>query len=165
MSARTPLGITFALLLLLSLTGCSTLTGSSDSAVSAPAMGASQPFFPSGIYDIQIPAEMEMNRGETMFINTASYAGGVLVYDGRVDIASLADFFETTMKKNGWTLAGSIRYKNVLLAFVKPRKSCTVKIVDSGIAFKTKLSIYLTQDSSLQTGVNQPTSDNLPLIR
>ncbi|MEW6428147.1 MAG: hypothetical protein AB1568_08960 [Thermodesulfobacteriota bacterium] len=163
MSLRKPLSLALALLLLLSLSGCSTLTASSDTATADPATGGSQPFFPSGIYDIQIPAELEMNRNESMFINTASYAGGVLVYDGRVDIASLADFFETTMKKNGWTLAGSIRYKNVLLAFIKPNKSCIVKVVDAGVAFKTKLSIYLTQDSTVQG--NGQNSDSGLLIR
>lgn len=130
----------------LSLTGCSTLQNSQAAGTEEGANAAMPPYFPDGVKDVQIPSELELNRGESMFINTSSYNGGILCFEGRVEVDSIADFFLTTMQKNGWKMAGSIRYKNVLMAFVKPNKSCIVKIIDTGISFRTKVNIYYTED-------------------
>lgn len=130
----------------LPLASCSTLQNSSSAANGKQSSSAMPPYFPSGVTDVQIPAELELSRDDSMFINTSSYNGGILVFEGRVDVESVADFFETTMQKNGWKMAGSIRYKNILMAFVKPHKSCIIKIIDTGYAFKTKVNIYYTED-------------------
>lgn len=137
----------YVLIMLLSLggAGCSTLQSES----AEPSQGGSAvmpPYFPSGVKDIQIPAELEMKPDDSMFINTSSYIGGILSFEGRVDMESLADFFVATMKKNGWKMTGSIRYKNVLMAFVKPHKSCLIKITDTGLSMKTQATIYYTED-------------------
>jgi len=134
------------LLASLPLTGCSTLQNSSGSAEGQQSSSAMPPYFPSGVTDVQIPAELELSRDDSMFINTSSYNGGILAFEGRVDVDSVADFFHTTMQKNGWKMAGSIRYKNILMAFVKPNKSCIIKILDTGLTFKTKINIYYTED-------------------
>jgi len=138
--------VTTFILLLFVLTGCSTMSNRPSEQEGASQARENQPFFPRGVNDIQIPSELKLDRDSSMFINTASYVGGIMTYEGRVEIDSLADFFITTMQKNGWKMAGSIRYKNNLLAFVKPRKSCIISIFDQGISFKTKVSIYLTDD-------------------
>ena len=130
----------------LQLTGCSTLQHPSNSANGQRSSSAMPPYFPSGVTDVQIPAELELSRDDSMFINTSSYNGGILAFEGRVDVESVADFFLTTMQKNGWKMAGSIRYKNILMAFVKPNKSCIIKIFDTGLAFKTKVNVYYTED-------------------
>ena len=137
----------FSLCLTLLLPACSTLQPSgSDSDQTSSSSTAMPPFFPSGVKDIQIPADLELRRDDSMFINTASYNGGILSYEGRVEIESLADYFTSTMKKNGWKLAGSVRYKNVLLAFVKPNKSCIIKILETNLTWKTQTYIYYTED-------------------
>lgn len=142
--------LTGLLLASLSFTGCSTLHNSSSSADGQQSSSAMPPYFPSGVNDVQIPAELELNRDDTMFINTSSYNGGILSFEGRVDTDSVADFFLTTMQKNGWKKAGSIRYKNILMAFFKPNKSCIIKIIDTGLAYKTKVYIYYTDDMETQ---------------
>ena len=130
---------------LLPLTGCSTLQ-SPAATTEEQSSSAMPPYFPSGVKDVQIPAELELNREDSMFINTSSYNGGILTFEGRVEVNSVADFFLTTMQKNGWKMAGSIRYKNVLMAFVKPHKSCIIKVINTGISFKTRVNIYYTED-------------------
>jgi len=136
------------LCLLLALgSGCSTLAPTSGGENADQTTSENQPYFPSGVTDIQIPSELSLVRDNSMFINTASYNGGIMTFEGRVEIGSLADYFITTMKKNGWSLAGSVRYNNVLLAFVKPAKSCIITIQGRGVSFKTRVSIYLTEDT------------------
>ena len=139
------LGLAALLSALLPLTGCSTLQ-SPAATTEEQSSSAMPPYFPSGVKDVQIPAELELNREDSMFINTSSYNGGILTFEGRVEVNSVADFFLTTMQKNGWKMAGSIRYKNILMAFVKPNKSCIIKIFDTGLAFKTKVNVYYTED-------------------
>jgi len=134
----------FLLFLLLTLSACSTLqSDGSDSDQSSSSMA---PYIPSAVRDIQVPAELEFNRDDSMFINTASYNGGILSFKGRVEVESLTDYFTASMQKNGWKLAGSIRYKNVLLAFVKPNKSCIIKISETDLKWKTQVYIYYTED-------------------
>jgi hypothetical protein len=140
-----PMIYALVVLLLLGGAGCSALqTDSTESSQGSSTV--MPPYLPSGVKDIQIPAELEMKPDDSMFINTSSYIGGILSYEGRVDMESLADFFVATMKKNGWKMTGSIRYKNVLMAFVKPHKSCLIKIMDTGLSMKTQVSIYYTED-------------------
>ena len=137
----------FSLCLLLLLSACSTLQSSgSNGEPGSSSSTAMPPFFPNGVKDMQIPAELELRRDDSMFINTASYNGGILSFEGRVEIESLADYFTTTMQKNGWKMAGSIRYKNVLLAFVKPNKSCIIKLLETNLTWKTQVYIYYTED-------------------
>lgn len=137
-------------LLLLALTGCAQLgLGGSSSSESAPptdTAAANQPYSPAEFRDLIIPGELVWNRDKSMVIKTDSYAGGVLNFSGKVDINSLSDFFAKSMERNGWKLAGSIKYKQVLLAFVKPAKTCTITIADSEFGLKTEVNVYVTED-------------------
>ena len=142
------------------LAGCSTLQNSSTTTEEGT-NSSMPPYFPSGVKDVQIPSELELNRQDSMFINTSSYNGGILAFEGRVEIDSIADFFLTTMQKNGWKMAGSIRYKNVLMAFVKSHKSCIIKIIDTGISFKTKVNIYYTEDMEDGTATSLHSSEEI----
>lgn len=136
-------------LALLSLTGCAQLgLGDSSSSESAPPAetAANQPYSPSEFRDLIVPGELAWNRDKSMVIKTDSYAGGVLNFSGKVDINSLSDFFTKSMERNGWKMAGSIKYKQVLLAFIKPAKTCTITIADSEFGLKTEVNIYITED-------------------
>ena len=72
-----------------------------------------------------------------------------------IDINSLAEFFIASMPKNGWKMAGSAKYKNVLLAFVKPNKTCTIAINDSEFGLKTDVFVYMTEDITNNNGLTQ----------
>jgi hypothetical protein len=104
------------------------------------------PYYPTDFKDIMVPAELNWNREKSMSIRTASFAGGILNFSGRVDINSLTDFFIAGMQKDGWKLSGSIKYKNVLLAFTKPQKTTLISIYPSELGYKTDVSIYVTED-------------------
>jgi len=140
----------FLLFLILALSACSTLQ--SDGSESDQQSSGMAPYIPSMVKDIQIPSELEFNRDDSMFINTASYEGGILSFKGRVEVESLADYFTASMQKNGWKLTGSVRYKNVLLAFVKPNKSCIIKISEPDLKWKTQVYIYYTEDLQTAAG-------------
>jgi hypothetical protein len=143
-----------SLLLLVALllpTGCAELDlGSSlgqDSTSAEPVAAAEpEPYYPTDFKDILVPSELTWNREKSMSIRTASFAGGILNFSGRVDINSLTDFFIASMQKDGWRLSGSIKYKNVLLAFTKPQKTTLISIYQNEFGYKTEVSIYVTED-------------------
>lgn len=126
--------------------GCaSVLQGqsSSDAPVStAPSSVGANPEFK----DILVPNELNWDREDSMLIKTASFEGGVLSYNGRVDVQSLADFFVNNMQKNGWTLMGTVKYKNVLLSFTKPNKTCLISIFEPTLSINAKVIIHVTND-------------------
>ena len=145
---------------LVTLSGCAELGmgGSSDQAhspdpfASSAATSAEQPYRANEFPDIMIPSEFSWNREKSMIVRTDSFAGGVLQYTGRVDISSSADFFSNTMPRNGWKLAGSTRYKNVLLAFTNPNKTCTIVFSEDKLLMRTEIAIYVTEDIAAGRG-------------
>jgi hypothetical protein len=132
-----------AVLGLFSLSGCAGMNLGGQGAES-PIQEA--PYFAHEFSDLLIPKELHWNRDKSMFVRTESFAGGVLHYSGRVDLDSVADFFSNTMVKNGWKMVGSAKYKNVLLAFVKPDKTCTIIIGESDLRYRTEVHIYINED-------------------
>ncbi len=147
----------FAITSLVALSGCAELgmgsntdqaAASSDPFASSAASAAEQPYRANEFPDILIPNEFSWDREKSMIVRTDSFAGGVLQYTGRVDISSSADFFSNNMPKNGWKLAGSTKYKNVLLAFTKPNKTCTIVLSEDKLLMRTELAIYVTSDTS-----------------
>jgi len=141
---------------LIALSGCAELgmggnsdqKASSDPFASSAASSAEQPYRANEFSDILIPSEFSWDREKSMVVRTDSYAGGVLQYDGRVDITSAADFFSNNMPRNGWKLAGSTKYKNVLLAFIKPNKTCTIVLSENKLLMRTEIAIYVAEDIS-----------------
>ena len=113
-----PVYVVVSAVFLLLLAGCAnfgSLGGDSQDEYAT----ASQPYYPPDFREILIPDGLEMNREDSMFVKTNSFNGGVLVFDGRVDVISLSDFFEGSMPKNGWKLSGVVKAKNYLLIFKK----------------------------------------------
>jgi len=144
-----------ALISLIAFSGCAEmgLGGNSDPGLApTPSTSSSSlntpPYRANEFSDLLIPSELSWDREKSMLVRTESFAGGVLYYSGRVDIASLSDFFTNNMGKNGWKLAGSAKYKNILLAFVKPNKTCTILLSEDKLFMKTEVSVYLAEDTS-----------------
>lgn len=149
-SAATALSLLLLLTILFFLSNCATLGLDNNDEVAkttAPdAVSGSQPYYPTDFKDLLIPAELTWNRDETMTIRTASFAGGILNFTGRVEVNSLSDFFIGSMAKNGWKLAGTIKSKNILLTFTKPHKTCMFKISETDFTMKTNVYVYITED-------------------
>jgi hypothetical protein len=133
---------------LLFLTGCQPLDSRETAdAGHAPAnssnMVTTEPYYPVDFRDLLIPGELEWNREKSVSINTSSFNGGILTFSGRVEVNSLTDFFINGMKKDGWSITGSVKSRDVLLAFIKENSSCMIKIVEGGALGKTEVTVYI----------------------
>ena len=146
-----------AITALITLTGCvlpfDGNQGGADSSHATPATSAasvvgSEPYYPSDFRDLLIPGELEWKRDKSVSINTESFTGGILNFTGRVEVNSLTEFFINGMKKDGWQTIGTVKSENVLLAFIKDKSSCMIKIDEGGTLGKTEASIFITHKNN-----------------
>ncbi|NOX25473.1 MAG: hypothetical protein GXP59_05055 [Deltaproteobacteria bacterium] len=140
---------------LLLLTGCakmhSTNTAATATAPKTETKG-SESYFPSTFNDFEVPSELKLDSKHTMFINTSSFTGGIIVLEGRVEATSLADFFVNSMQKNNWVLTGEVRYNSILLSFTKPNKNCMISISNDSYSYNTKVNAYISESNQPQGG-------------
>ncbi len=146
------IGMAFLLLLtaMIPFTGCSKKSavppGDADALPSVS-------MFAGDLQDIELPTELEWDRTKSMVIKTESFHGGVWHYSGRVEPLSLKDYIVSSMHNNKWKLVGESTASDILLAFVKPNKTCMVVITDSKMG-KTRLTLYVTVDRTAAAGLN-----------
>ena len=138
---------------LLLLGGCSG-TGMGKSELD-PGAAALPPVsgFADDIQDIVLPTELEWDRADSMTIKTESFRGGIWHYTGKVEVISLKDFMVSAMQDHKWKLVGEATSKNVMLAFVKPNKTCMMVIADQNFG-KTGLTLYVTIDKTAAASLN-----------
>jgi hypothetical protein len=98
--------------------------------------------------DIELPIEMVLDPELSMAMRTDSFQGGIHVYSGRVQIGSLRDYLIAAMRNHKWKLVGEASYKNAMLAFTKPNRTCMVILSEdsAGILGKTQANLYVTVD-------------------
>ena len=142
-----------ASLLLILLAGCTTIGG--QDAATPEGTNTAQSYFPTKFRDFEVPNELKIDREKTLFINTSSFNGGVVNLSGRLEVESLAEFFVQAMQRNGWKLLGEAHYKNDILAFTKPNKSCMITLYAGEFGSSTKVYAYLTEDLSAGGGGGQ----------
>lgn len=96
--------------------------------------------------DIEIPADLTVE--ESRSIRTASFRGGLHRTKTSLDVDSLRNFMIRSFESAGWTVAGEADYDQVMLAFVKPNKTCMVMIYRSagGSFGSTYADFYITDD-------------------
>ncbi len=151
-------GFVFGLIavLLFALTGC--ILGTSQTTATPLSMddGSMEDFASTvGNYeDIELPSEMKYSNKNSMSIRTDSFRGGIIHYEGRVEILSLKDFIIASMKKNKWKLAGEVSSRNVILAFTKPSKTCMMNIEPHNALSATTLTMYVTVDVTAAKSLN-----------
>ncbi len=109
--------------------------------------------FADDIKDITLPSELVWDRKNSMAIKTESFRGGVFCYRGKVEVMSLKDYLVASMQDNKWRLVGETASKNIMLAFVKPNKTCMMVIAD-GMFGKTDLTLYVAIDKTAAAGMN-----------
>lgn len=141
----------FACLLLVS-SGCAGPMGQSTVEAGDPALPPVSGFA-DDIQDIVLPADLEWKRDKSMTIKTESFRGGVWYYTGKAEVISLKDFMTNSMIDNKWKLVGEATSKNVMLAFVKPNKTCMMVIADESFG-KTSLTLYVTIDKIASSSLN-----------
>ncbi|MGD9949548.1 MAG: hypothetical protein AB7U29_13875 [Desulfobulbus sp.] len=107
--------------------------------------------FADDIKDITLPVELVWDRKDSMVIKTESFRGGIFSYKGRAEVMSLKDYMVASMKDNKWRLVGETASKNIMLAFVKPNKTCMM-VISEGMFSKTDLKLYVAIDKTGGTG-------------
>lgn len=148
--------VVFTAFSLFTLSGCTKETTSLTPAAdgtnidSLPAV----PGFAGDIQDIAIPAELEWDRKSSMAIKTESFRGGIYVYKGNVSVMSLKDFMVAAMQDNKWKQVGETSAKDIMLAFVKPNKTCMMVLSEGGVIGKNTLTFYVTIDETAATSLN-----------
>ncbi|MDY0389848.1 hypothetical protein [Desulfobulbus oligotrophicus] len=103
--------------------------------------------FADDIKDITLPSELIWDRKNSMVIKTESFRGGIFTYKGRAELMSLKDYMVASMQDNKWRLVGESASKTIMLAFVKPNKTCMVTIAE-GVLGKTELKLYVAIDKT-----------------
>ena len=103
--------------------------------------------FADDIKDITLPTELTWDRKDSMVIKTESFRGGIFSYKGKAEIMSLKDYMVASMKDNKWRLVGETASKNIMLAFVKPNKTCMI-VISEGMFSKTELKLYVAIDKT-----------------
>ncbi len=146
----------FALLTMSLIAGCSgkTETPAGDSLSSdqlAPVTTMVE-----GYGDIELPIDMILETDKSMAMRTDSFQGGIHIYTGRVQIGSLRDYIIVSMRNHKWKMVGEASYKNVMLAFTKPNKTCMVVLSESsaGSFGKTHANFYVTVDVAAASRLN-----------
>jgi hypothetical protein len=137
------LGMTLAM-----LTGCGLTRTSGGDGSEVPQLSN----FADDIKEITIPAELEWDRKSSMVIKTESFRGGIFTYKGRVEPMSLKDYMVASMQDNKWRLVGETASKEIMLAFVKPNKTCMM-VIGEGMLGRTELKLYVTIDKTGGAGV------------
>ena len=107
--------------------------------------------FADDIKDITVPTELVWDRKNSMVIKTDSFRGGIFTYRGRAEIMSLKDYMIASMRDNKWRLVGETASKDIMLAFVKPNKTCMV-LISEGVLGKTDLKLYVAIDKTSGAG-------------
>jgi len=107
--------------------------------------------------DIELPIDMKYDQKKSMVVRTDSFTGGVLYFSGKVSRDSLKSFILSAMQKNKWKLAGEVSYENVLMAFTKPNKTCTISLEEGfgGTFGYTYAAIYVAEDVSKGSGFQE----------
>jgi len=106
--------------------------------------------------DIELPIEMTLQSKKSMAMRTDSFKGGIHVFTGNVQISSLRDYIVASMRNHKWKMVGEASYNNVMLAFVKPNKTCMVVLSEgsAGSFSKTQANFYVTVDVAAVNRLN-----------
>lgn len=106
--------------------------------------------------DIVLPMDLKLDSPNSMVIETNSFAGGIYHYDGRLEVNSLVQFIKGSMSDNNWKLVGEVTSREVMLAFMKPNKTCMVIVSEGigGVLGKTNVELYVTVDLAAAKGLN-----------
>lgn len=142
---KSVLSLTLLALFCLSFSWGCTTTGSTDAAGDTATI-EEQPFFARAYREIQIPPGFEFDEKHSVFVETKSFRGGILHFEGRREINSVAEFFKNNMPKHQWDRQYVGTGIPMVQAYVKEHKTCMIKITESTMT--TSIVIYVSDTSS-----------------
>ena len=132
--------VSFSVLVVLALiTGCSRFGGKKEGSKEPPAAGEQARYY--HFEDVLILQGLKPQMDKSFIYETPSFKAGKLVFSGRVEAQSLANFFTNNMARDGWKLVNKFGFKNLVLNFSKPDKTCMVNIYDRPI--KTIVEVWM----------------------
>ena len=92
--------------------------------------------------DILLPREMDLVTDKSLLLETPAVKAGFLVFKGRVEPASLFEFFMANMRKDNWQLRSYFKYTPYIMVFEKPDRDCVISLEED--ALHTELQIWVT---------------------
>ncbi|MDD4951285.1 MAG: hypothetical protein PHV85_01930 [Desulfovibrionaceae bacterium] len=92
--------------------------------------------------DILIPKEMARVDDESYTMDTKKFRVSLEVFEGRVVVTDVINFFTNNMPKDNWQTVAALKGEKSVLIFEKFNKSCMVQIVDG---FKVKLRVFAVE--------------------
>jgi hypothetical protein len=141
--------VLFGLALVLISAGCAKKSTMGVDASGLPQVSS----YADDIKDITLPSELEWDRSNSLAIKTESFRGGIFTYKGRAELMSLKDYMVASMQDNKWRLVGETASKDIMLAFVKPSKTCMM-VISEGLLGKTELKLYVAIDKTTTGNMN-----------
>ena len=95
--------------------------------------------------DIPVPKGLTLDRDQTTVIESPSVKAARLVYKGRIEVASLASAFRTTLEANGWRFISTATFANqgTTQVYEKAGDSLTVQISEG--LWYTRVEITATK--------------------
>jgi hypothetical protein len=91
--------------------------------------------------DVLVPKELKVDKNASFIYRTAGFSAGVLVLKGRIESASLIDFFENNMVKDNWKIISSFKSERTMMLFQKENRWCVISIKDE--TFNTRVEIWV----------------------
>ena len=155
-TASTGMMLLLLVMLVIGLSGCSSLKGKgSGSTASGPA-----PLYYDGFNDILIPGELTQDVKASSIFQSRGFAAGMMVFKGRVDRGSLVAFFKDNMAKDNWKLTGSVSADKSILLFLKETRWCVMTISEGVWNSMAEISVL---PSALDVQGTATTFETLPL--
>lgn len=138
----------FILIALLILSSCASqstpppnpVSSQQQAAGTTSAIPPTQPLF-YDFPDIPIPQELSLRRDDSYVYQEGQLRAGFLTLRGRVDLASLINFFQLALPREGWKPKGGFSYRRSVLIFEKPGKTCVINLYEK--LFYTYAEIYV----------------------
>ncbi len=112
--------------------GCATLKG-------GPKEGKTEQPLYADFSDIAIPKGLKLDKKRSLVFESGTHRNGYLLYKGRVEPSSLAEYFKTVLTASGWVLLNNFKYGNYVLNFSKEGRSCIILIEESLLNTKVHL--------------------------
>jgi hypothetical protein len=99
--------------------------------------------------DILVPSELSLDKKNSFVYASGRSKVGILIFEGRVEPSSLANFFQSNMQKDGWTLISSLKYRQYLLTFLKEDRACVISITEKSFTTTAEVRVGPIEPGSL----------------
>ena len=99
--------------------------------------------------DVLIPSELTIDKKNSFVYGTSRTKVGILIFEGRVEPTSLANFFQNNMRSDGWKLINSFKYREYLLNFLKEDRACVITITEKSFSTTVEVRVGPIEQDSL----------------